>query len=298
MDGFLVVDKPAGITSHDVVGRLRRVLGTRRIGHAGTLDPSATGLLLVGVGRSTRLLRFAEAERKIYRGSVRFGSATTTLDAEGEVTQRADCSGLTVGRVDAALPGFRGEIEQVPPMVSAIKIGGEPLHAKARRGEEIERPTRRITIFRLALVGFDPGPEPLAHLEIECSAGTYIRTLADDLGRAVGGVAHLASLRRTGIGAWREHDAIALEDIDASSLRPIEHTVASLPRVQVDDATELALRQGKTITTTGRAGAWAAIGPHGIVAVCEDRGGVGRVLVGIPAREDDQAPGEGSPDPD
>lgn len=287
VDGFLVIDKPAGMTSHDVIGRLRRLLGTRRIGHAGTLDPMATGVLLVGVGRATRLLGYTGAESKEYRAIVRFGSRTTTLDAEGEATERASTDGVTRDTVEAALEGLRGEIEQIPPMVSAIKIGGERLHQKARRGEEVDRPPRRVTIFELELEGFEPGYEPEATMRVVCSPGTYIRTLADDLGVAVGSLAHLAWLRRTRNGPWRDSDAVQLEDVSVETIRPIEDAVAALPRIEVDAKSAQDLRHGKQPDAAGFEGPWAAVGPEGIVAICQDGADGARILVGIPP-----APGE------
>ena len=152
MDGVLVVDKPAGMTSHDAVDEVRHRLGTRRVGHAGTLDPDATGVLVMGVGRATRLLAYAQAAAKRYRAEVAFGVETTTQDASGEVVARADAGWLSRAEVEAALPAFRGAIEQVPPMVSAVKVGGERLYRKARRGEEVARAPRRVTVHALELV--------------------------------------------------------------------------------------------------------------------------------------------------
>lgn len=282
IDGFLVIDKAAGMTSHDVVAHLRKLLVTRRVGHAGTLDPAATGILLVGIGRATRLLGYSGAEEKEYVAVVRFGSRTTTLDAEGSVVERVAAGHLTREMVDAALEPFRGEIEQIPPMVSALKVDGERLHVKARRGEEVEREPRKVTISTLELQAFEAGEEPTATLRVECSPGTYIRTLADDLGVSLGVRAHLASLRRSRVGPWSEADAIALDDVDPNAMRPIEDTVAGLPQVQIDEAAALALRQGRVIAPAGIEGPWAAIAPEGIIAVCRDRGTAGKTIVGIP----------------
>ncbi|MFZ4585966.1 MAG: tRNA pseudouridine(55) synthase TruB, partial [Acidimicrobiia bacterium] len=184
-DGLVVVDKSRGWTSHDVVGKLRRIYGTRKVGHAGTLDPMATGVLLVGIGKATRLLRFLQDDGKRYTGEITFGVSTDSLDAEGAVIEARDVV-VTADDVQAVLPQFTGAIEQVPPMVSAIKIGGKKLYELARHGEEVERPARSVTISRLDLVGFVDGARPQATVEVECSSGTYIRSLAFDIGAAIG----------------------------------------------------------------------------------------------------------------
>lgn len=214
IDGLVVVDKPPGWTSHDVVAKLRRVYGQRRIGHAGTLDPDATGVLLVGLGRATRLLRYLQDAGKAYRGTVVFGIATDTLDAAGTVVREVPMA-LTRGQVEAAAHRFVGSIEQVPPMVSAVKVGGRRLHELARKGEEVERAPRRVRVDRFEVECFDDGEHPEATVLVECSSGTYVRTLAADLGEALGGVAHLRDLRRLGIGSFTLADAVPLEAIEA-----------------------------------------------------------------------------------
>ena len=192
-DGFAIVDKPAGMTSHDVVGRARKQLSERRIGHAGTLDPDATGVLLLGIGRATRLLQFLSGSDKTYVADIELGTETDTLDAAGVVTATYDMSKVTFDDVVAAAEKFVGDIDQVPPMVSAIKIDGRRLHELARQGIEVERPSRRVHIARLVI---EPAPNALVfRAEIDCSSGTYIRSLAADLGRALGGGAHLRTLR-------------------------------------------------------------------------------------------------------
>jgi tRNA pseudouridine55 synthase len=216
VDGLVVVDKPTGCTSHDVVGRLRRVYGQRRVGHAGTLDPDATGVLLVGLGRTTRLLRFLQETSKTYRATVVFGVATDSLDASGAVLDRvAMC--LTRPQIETAAEGFVGESEQIPPMVSAIKVGGRRLHELARRGVEIDRPARRIRIDRFDVETFTDGTYPEAGVVVECSTGTYIRSLAADLGVALGGCAHLRDLRRLRVGAF---DITAARTLDAIEEQP------------------------------------------------------------------------------
>ena len=211
VSGILIVDKPAGWTSHDVVGRVRRLAGTRRVGHAGTLDPMATGVLVVLVGRATRAAEYAEAQVKGYSAHIRFGVTTDTLDTEGNVTGE---SGLVpgLGEILAVLPRFRGKIEQIPPMYSAIKVGGRKLYDIARAGGEVERKARQVNITRLDCSG------PLENgdfvLDVECSKGTYIRSLCADLGTALGCGACMSALRRTYSGGFRAEDALTLEEIE------------------------------------------------------------------------------------
>jgi len=212
--GFLVVDKEAGWTSHDVVARCRRILGERRVGHAGTLDPGATGVLVLGVGRATRLLRYLSGVDKEYHGEVVLGSTTDTLDDDGEVTGRFDMSGVTLDAVAEAAKGLTGEIDQRVPMVSAVKVDGQRLHRLARAGVEVETPVRRVRVDRLEVA---PGSEPgTIRIDVCCSAGTYVRALAADLGTALGGGAHLRALRRTRVGPFGEADAHTLGDIEAA----------------------------------------------------------------------------------
>ncbi|MEQ1787765.1 MAG: tRNA pseudouridine(55) synthase TruB, partial [Acidimicrobiales bacterium] len=192
-DGLAVVDKAAGWTSHDVVAKARGVLGTRKVGHSGTLDPDATGVLLLGVGKVTRLLRYLGLPSKSYAGVIVLGTATSTLDASGEVTGTWDMAGVGLDAVRAAASALTGDILQVPPMVSAIQIDGRRLHELAREGIEVERPARPVTVERFDVSeATAPGHFPI---EVVCSSGTYIRSLADDVGRALGGGAHLRDLR-------------------------------------------------------------------------------------------------------
>lgn len=233
MDGVLVIDKPPGMTSHDVVDRVRKELRTKKVGHGGTLDPDATGVLLIGVGKATRFLSYAQAAPKRYSARVRFGSSTTSQDASGEVTRSRSAAGLTESEVERILPDFTGDIEQVPPMVSAVKIDGERLYRKARRGEEVERPSRPVHIYQLELLSFHPGDEPEAQLDVRCSGGTYIRTLAHDMGGALGYGGHLRELRRTEANGFALTDAIPLDDISADKLRPLTDAVRDLPATEV-----------------------------------------------------------------
>ncbi|GIU87320.1 MAG: tRNA pseudouridine synthase B [Acidimicrobiia bacterium] len=280
-DGLVVVDKPAGWTSHDVVGRLRRVYGQRRVGHAGTLDPDATGVLLVGLGRATRLLRFLQEATKAYRGRIVFGVATDTLDASGSVLERTEMP-LTREQVVSAVVRFVGEIEQVPPMVSAIKVGGRKLYELAREGVEVERAPRRVRVERLEVVEFEPGPYPEATVELECSSGTYVRTLAADLGAALGGCAHLASLRRTRVGSFTTGDARGLAAIEADPgaavVSPAD-AMRDLTPVVVDDEVARAVTHGATFPARALLGGDDAPGPFavlgrdgGLLAVYERRG--------------------------
>jgi tRNA pseudouridine55 synthase len=242
LDGLAVVDKPAGMTSHDVVAKARRALGTRKIGHAGTLDPDATGVLLLGVGRVTRLLRFFSELPKSYVCELVLGVETSTLDAAGEVTATHDMSGVTPEDVRAAAARFVGAIEQIPPMVSAVKVGGRRLHELAREGVEVERAPRPVTVHRLEV---EPTDDPLVYrLEADCSSGTYVRTLAADIGHALGGGAHLRALRRTAIGPHTLAEARGLDDL---VLLPPSAAVAHLPSVSVagDDVRRVAT--GRTV---------------------------------------------------
>ena len=259
--GFVVVDKPAGMTSHDVVSRLRRRFGERRVGHSGTLDPDATGVLIVALGNATRLLQFLGDLPKSYTGEVVFGSATSTLDASGEVTARKDMSALTLERVRAAASTLIGPIMQVPPMVSAIRVGGRRLHEIAREGGEVERAPRPVTIHRLVVgdvVGMIDG-NPVVSIDVTCSSGTYIRTLAADLGVALDGVAHLRNLRRRAIGDFivgGVHDGTS---IDTAPLQSAVAVMAHLDGINVtmasvDDETATKIRNGRSLQVLGVAG--------------------------------------------
>jgi tRNA pseudouridine55 synthase len=257
--GVLLVDKPAGPTSFDVVARLRRALGARRAGHAGTLDPAATGLLAVCLGEAVKLQRYLAEGDKEYDALVALGAATDTEDAQGRVTARGDPSGLDAARVAAALAGFLGETAQVPPMYSAVRVGGRRLHESARRGEEVERAPRRVTIHALTLLSFEPAREGLARarLAVRCGKGTYVRTLAADLGRALSVPAHLAQLRRTAAGPFALADAVPLDELErlAREDRPAllarvvspARALGFLPAVALDAPQARALRQGKAL---------------------------------------------------
>jgi tRNA pseudouridine55 synthase len=211
--GLVIVDKAAGWTSHDVVARLRGVYGLRRVGHAGTLDPDATGVLVVGLGRATRLLRFLGALVKCYEAEIVLGVVTDTLDASGRVTGTWDMGAVTVAEARAAAAALSGPIEQVPPMVSAVKIGGRRLHQLARAGIEVERPARPVEVYRFDLEPTDEAG--VLRASVACSAGTYVRVLAADLGARLGGGAHLRALRRTQVGTFGLEDAHSLDELRA-----------------------------------------------------------------------------------
>lgn len=263
-DGVVVIDKPAGWTSHDVVARSRGVLGTRKVGHSGTLDPDATGVLVLGVGRATRLLRFLTELPKSYVGEIVFGIETSTLDAAGEVTATHDMTAVTDEQVRAATGLLTGAIEQIPPMVSAVKIDGKRLHELAREGKVVDRPPRPVVVSR-----FDVEPlagEPLVwRCEVDCSSGTYVRTLAADLGTALGGGAHLRALRRTAVGGFTLVDA---GPIESPTVRPMADAVRHLDRVVADESMAVDIGHGKLLGRE-RMGVGDAPGPW---AVCDQAG--------------------------
>jgi tRNA pseudouridine55 synthase len=264
---LVVVDKPAAWTSHDVVAKLRKVYRQRRVGHAGTLDPDATGVLLVGLGRATRLLRFLQDTVKGYRATIVFGVSTTTLDASGEVVDRRPMP-IDQADIEAVVPAFLGEIEQLPPMVSAVKVGGRRLHELARRGEEVERAPRRVRVDRIDVEAFEAGPYPAATVLVECSSGTYVRSLAADMGARLGGVAHLGELRRLHIGSFTLDEARTLADIekdpDAAVLTPAV-AMRDLEQVSIDAEQARAVAHGVTFPAAVFAGANAGPGPFAVL---------------------------------
>src|SRR5438270_5196868 len=243
IDGLVVVDKAAGWTSHDVVAKCRGIFGQKRVGHAGTLDPGATGVLLVGLGRVTRLLRYPGALPKSYQGEVVLGLETTTLDDEGGVTATHDMSGVTLDDVRDVARHFVGEIMQVPPMVSAVKIGGRRLHAMARAGEEVERPPRKVTVYDLEVRGgLEAG---VFRIGVRCSAGTYVRVLAADIGRALGGGAHLRRLRRHGVGEFSIVEAVPVEALGPENVLPPLEVMRGCPMVQVNNDVAAEVAHGR-----------------------------------------------------
>lgn len=247
--GFLNIDKPSGMTSHDVVAMLRQGLRLRKLGHAGTLDPLATGVLVLCVGQATRLSEYVMQGRKRYRAEVTAGVSTGTLDREGAVLEERDASGLTREQVEDALHAFRGEIEQVPPMYSAVKQDGRKLYELAREGKSVERRTRRVTMDELEVVDWSP---PRFTLELACSAGTYVRSLAQDLGEALGTGAHLSGLVRSASGVFRLENALSPQQVLAAGdwpsllVSPVE-AMPDLPPVYVRSAGQERLLQGRTV---------------------------------------------------
>ncbi len=271
-DGLAVIDKAAGWTSHDVVAKARGHLGTRKVGHSGTLDPDATGVLLLGVGKVTRLLKYLGYPRKTYRGVIVLGTATSTLDASGEVTGTWDMSTVGLDAVRAQADQLTGDILQVPPMVSAVQVGGKRLPELARQGIEVDRKPRPVTVHSFS-VGEElaPGRFPI---EVVCSSGTYIRSLAADIGTALGGGAHLRDLRRTAIGAFSVDGAVAVDDLTAEHLLSPAQAMGHLGAITVDDDLLTAVGHGKQLPldvlgATGL-GPWAVLDPAGaLVAVYE-----------------------------
>ena len=256
--GLAVVDKPAGVTSHDVVGMLRRRFGERQVGHAGTLDPDATGVLLVGVGRATRLLRFLTDLGKTYRGEIVFGATTDTLDSSGTVTATFDMAGLSIEEVRAKAAALTGPIMQVPPMVSALKVDGRRLHELAREGVEVERAPRPVMVHRFDIT---PTDDPLVVVaEVQCSKGTYIRSLADDLGRACGGGAHLRGLRRVAVGSFSLDEAAPPDSVE---LLDLATAVRDYPRVVVDGEVAAMVRRGRVLPRFEGDGPWAVLAEDG-----------------------------------
>jgi tRNA pseudouridine55 synthase len=271
-DGVVIVDKPSGITSHDVVARVRRLAGTRRVGHAGTLDPMATGVLVVGIGRATRLLGHLAAHDKEYLATIRLGVATTTDDAEGEVTSRADAHGVTDDALAAVVARFVGDIEQVPSSVSAVKVDGVRAYRRVRKGDEVvlaARPVHVAAFDVLARRGDD------VDVHVTCSTGTYVRALARDVGAGLGVGAHVTALRRTRVGAFTADEAGSLDELAADLV------VVPLPEVAARafplwNATEEETRRlglGQRLAPVGLpAGVVAALGPDGaLVALVEER---------------------------
>ena len=268
--GVAVVDKEAGWTSHDVVAQARKLLGTRRVGHSGTLDPDATGVLVLGVGRATRLLRFITTLPKSYTARIVLGTETSTLDASGEITAVHDMSLIGTDDVRRAAAGLVGELQQIPPMVSAVRVGGRRLHEIAREGGEVDRAPRPVTVhhFEVAATA-DPA---VYEASVNCSSGTYVRALAADLGTALGGGAHLRDLRRVAVGSFTVDEARPVDDLQ---LLPAAVGLRDLPGVIVDEGTAVDVGHGKVLDRDRRAasgeGPWPVHGPDGtLIAVYED----------------------------
>ncbi|MCK0092115.1 tRNA pseudouridine(55) synthase TruB [Rhodococcus sp. F64268] len=277
--GLLIVDKPAGMTSHDVVARCRKLLGTRKVGHAGTLDPMATGVLVLGVERATKLLGLLALTTKSYAATIRLGQRTVTDDAEGEVLETLDASSVSDDRITAGVAALTGDIEQVPASVSAIKIDGKRAYARMREGEAVEIPARPVSVSRFEVVArHETTEEGFVDLDVEvdCSSGTYIRALARDLGAALGVGGHLTALRRTTVGPFGLEHARTLEqladdpapslDLDAAVLAAFETR-----SVTADEA--VVLSHGRWLDPIGMSGVYAAIDPEGrAVSLLQEKG--------------------------
>jgi tRNA pseudouridine55 synthase len=300
--GILLVDKPQGITSHDVVARMRRLAGTRKIGHAGTLDPMATGLLLLGVGSSTRLLHHLVGLDKQYLATIRLGWGTSSDDAEGEALPAASPEALSAVGDDAVAAGMAaltGVIDQVPSAVSAVKIDGKRAYQRVRDGEEVEIPARTVTVSAFELLETRRGEASIdLDVRVDCSSGTYVRALARDLGAALGVGGHLTALRRTRIGGFTVDEAGGLEGYDVAErlIPPADAARRALPALEVDEAQAVHLGHGKRIPVPegedwqkGRPVAAVAPGlpggPERLVAIVERRGGQFQVVAGFPQDE-------------
>lgn len=266
----MVVDKPAGMSSHDVVARLRRFFGTRKVGHAGTLDPMATGVLVVGIERATKILGQLALETKSYEATIRLGQTTTTDDAEGETTGTTDAAAVTDEAIDAGVAALTGELDQVPSAVSAIKVNGRRAYDLVRSGEEVELRSRRVTVSRFdVLERVRTGQVIDLVVVVDCSTGTYVRALARDLGEALGVGGHLTALRRTRVGPFGLDVArtlAQLEDRPELSLDLDAAALAAFPRRDVDADQAEGLRHGQWLEARGDTGVVAAVGPDGRVA--------------------------------
>lgn len=244
MFGILLIDKPQGITSHDVVSRLRRTFQTRRVGHAGTLDPLATGLLVIAIGPATRFLQYLPLEPKEYVSVFKFGETTNTFDAEGEITETKPVPSNLEEKLVEVFPDFIGSVQQLPPMYSAVKKDGKPLYAYARKGEEVERQLREVYIDELEL---DNVTSDTAQVRLVCSGGTYVRTLAHDVGQAVGCGAFVQSLVRTKVGKFTLDQAVKLEDASPDHLIPLTEALPPTPLIELNDTQVVYVRQGRQI---------------------------------------------------
>jgi tRNA pseudouridine55 synthase len=278
--GLVIVDKPAGLTSHDVVARLRRILGTRKVGHAGTLDPMATGVLVCGVGRGTKLLGHLSLDTKAYTATIRLGVTTHTDDAEGDVLATADASGVDDAAIAAGMAALTGAIEQVPSSVSAIKVDGRRAYARVRAGEEVVLPARPVTVSEFTLLarrGTD------LDVVVECSSGTYVRALARDLGAALGVGGHLTALRRTRVGPFSLERARTLPELEATpaAVIPLDAAVAlAFPRRDLDDAHAGDISHGRPLPAAGLPGTYGVFAPDGhAIALVADQGRQARPLV-------------------
>lgn len=277
---MLIIDKPAGLTSHQVVARIRRVMGTRKVGHAGTLDPMATGVLIIGLNRATRLLGHLALHDKAYLATIRLGQATSTDDAEGELLSSADASGLTQAQLAAAIEPLRGQIMQVPSTVSAIKVDGKRAYARARAGEDVVLAARPVEIARFEILAWRVVEQCLdVDVEVVCSSGTYVRALARDLGAALGVGGHLTSLRRTRIGHYGLELASELDAIDAETelLDMAQAARLSFPVVELSPAAARDVEFGRSLEMLVPSNPTGLIGPDGqLLALYRPDGAIAR----------------------
>ena len=283
-NGMVVIDKPVGMTSHDVVARIRRLVGTRKVGHAGTLDPMATGVLVVGVGRATRLLGHLALAEKGYTATIRLGASTVTDDAEGEVVDVADASGVTPAALAAEVAELTGTIRQVPSAVSAVKVDGVRSYARVRSGEQVALKAREVTIGRLEIMRTQwHGRHLDVDVEVDCSSGTYVRALARDLGAALGVGGHLTALRRTRVGPFGVESARTLDQLaETPTVMPLADAAAAVfPRLDVDAETAARVAHGAPMPRTGvDPGPVAVFGPDGmLLSLVQDRGPRAKHLV-------------------
>ncbi|RFS85665.1 tRNA pseudouridine(55) synthase TruB [Actinomadura spongiicola] len=281
--GLVIVDKPSGWTSHDVVGRMRRLAKTRRVGHAGTLDPMATGVLVLGVGKATRLLGHLALTDKVYEATIRLGVSTNTDDAEGEVTATASAASVTGPALDAGVAALTGPIRQVPPQVSAIKVNGERAYRMARRGEEVELAARSVTVHDFAVLDVRRDGDVIdVDASVTCSSGTYIRALARDLGASLGCGGHLTALRRTRVGPYDLGMARTLDRLaEKMEILPMgEAVAAAFPRRDVSDDDARKVAHGGRLPAAGLGpGPIGVFAPDGaLLALVEERGAVARPL--------------------
>ncbi|MEV1289998.1 tRNA pseudouridine(55) synthase TruB [Micromonospora sp. NPDC049679] len=286
-DGLIVVDKPAGMTSHDVVSRVRRLARTRRVGHGGTLDPMATGVLIIGVNRATRLLTYVIGSGKSYTATIRLGQSTITDDAQGEVVATTPAGQVTDEAVRAGLAPLTGEIDQVPSAVSAIKVDGQRAYKRVREGEQVQLAARRVTVSRLDLLAIRrPEPDVVdVDVDVACSSGTYIRALARDLGTALGVGGHLTALRRTTVGGFTLAEAVTLEELEERAPEVVNLPLAAaadrfFPRRVASADEAKVLSHGGPLTEIGIAGPYAVFDPDGgLLAVVSERDGRARAEI-------------------
>jgi tRNA pseudouridine55 synthase len=277
--GIVVVDKPGGLTSHDVVGRCRRIFGTRKVGHAGTLDPMATGVLVIGIDRATKILGLVAGSSKSYAATIRLGQATSTDDAEGEVLQAVSADAVTGDEILASVVALRGDIEQVPSSVSAIKVDGKRAYQLAREGQTVELAARRVRIDRFDVLAVRRDADTAVvdvDVEVDCSSGTYIRALARDIGADLGVGGHLTALRRTRVGGFgldRARTLTALDEDPQLSCTLDEACLLAFPRRDIDAEQAVSAGHGRSLAPAGIDGIYAVVDPDGrVMALLEDAG--------------------------